>query len=86
MEDGMLTTQDIERASELIRQRKKIEHAEWTHVGTHHKMGQIYHEPFDDKLAFAVEEYRGRRLDAIDAELRELGVDPTSATKEEPSV
>lgn len=31
----------------------------------------------DEELAWAIEEFRKRKLDAIDAQLRELGVDPT---------
>ena len=86
----MLTTKDVEKASELIELRKSIAVTKWTHVikkvDAFMRQGLVDHtaEPFDDKLAFAVEEYRARRLDKIDTELRELGVDLTAAADESP--
>jgi hypothetical protein len=35
-------------------------------------------EAADEELQWAIEQFRARKLAAIDAQLRELGVDPTA--------
>ncbi len=83
----MLTVQDIEKASELIKLRERIVRAKWDVVAVGpQRPGQYMvtdFEPFDDELAFAVEKYRGRRIAAIDEKLKALGVDPTKASVED---
>jgi len=73
----MLTANDVERASELLRRRRWISSAKWDAIVISSFDRDGYREPFDDGLAIAVEDFRIRRLAAIDAELRALGVDPT---------
>ena len=76
---------DVDRDHEegrthLIRERNGIATAKWNAVTYH---SAVYYgstptpKEADEQLQWAIEEFRKRKLDAIDVQLRELGVDPT---------
>ena len=77
-----MSIDDVKKAEQLIKQRGQIVAATWTHVaglgsnsgitnGWNYKVGT----PADEQLLRDIEEFRTRKLDSIDAQLRELGVD-----------
>jgi len=83
---------NLEKAHALIGARKSIAAARWNSIAydpgrdprnTFSPDRNPRHlEAVDDQLAWAIEEYRKRRLDEIDRQLRELGVDPTTVAAE----
>ena len=85
----MMTIENVKKAEALIRDRSRIAAAKWNAVvddpnlrerdrysGMRMELGRT--EAADEELGWAVEEFRKRKLVAIDAQLRELGVDPTA--------
>jgi hypothetical protein len=81
----MMSPESIAKASALLAKRERIAIAKWEnlHGNTerHHGNYRSSEEislPVDEELAWAIEEFRKRKLDAIDAQLRELGVDPSA--------
>jgi hypothetical protein len=86
----MMTIEQARKATELADERKQIARAKWNCIahdpGLEPKSGaswggsvryELQHkEPIDEQLAWAIEEFRKRKLDAIDAQLRALGVEP----------
>jgi hypothetical protein len=74
-----LTISAVKKAESLIRERDRIVDEKWNAVGSKagvYNSGIARLEPVDEQLARAIEEFRRRKLDAIDAELIDLGVDP----------
>ena len=70
-----MSIEGVKRAGVLIEERSRIVAANWHHVT---EKGLFKDQaPTDEELQRAIEEFRKRKLDAIDAQLRELGVDPT---------
>jgi hypothetical protein len=81
----MMTIESVKKAERLIRERARIAATKWEvlkgECPVNHGVYQAREEialPIDEQLAWALEEFRKRKLDSIDAELRELGVDPTA--------
>jgi 3-methyladenine DNA glycosylase Tag len=87
MTTPMMTIESVQKAQRLIRERNRIAAAKWNAItddpnlrersGSFGGMAMRATEPADEQLALAIEEFRARKLDAINAQLRELGVDPT---------
>jgi hypothetical protein len=72
---AMMSIEGVKRAEVLIEERGRIVAANWYHVTA--KGPCRDQAPADEELQRASEEYRKRKLDAIDAQLRELGVNAT---------
>lgn len=79
-----MSIETVKKAEKLIEERGQIVAATWTHVaglgsesGISTGWNYTAGTPADEQLRQAIEEFRKRKLDAIDAELRELGVDPS---------
>jgi hypothetical protein len=77
----MLTAEQVDQAKNLLAQRAWVARAKWDAVtsrpsSVHYGTQSLTPEPVDEQLAWAIEEFRRRRLDAIDAELKALGVEP----------
>jgi len=84
----------VKKAERLIQERSSIVAAKWNAVCIVNSSGDVVttlqRGPFrgadtmkaDEELAWAIEEFRRRKLDAIDAKLCELGVDPTAEDEE----
>ena len=69
----------VKKAQELIREPDRIASVQWSAVAEDPHKGQNrwYGNPeaADEQLQWAIEEFRKRKIDAIDAQLRDLGVD-----------
>jgi hypothetical protein len=80
----MMSIENVKKAEQLIRERSHIAAAKWNRVAAPqtnnfgNQVGLIHSEAADEQLQWAIEEFRKRKLDAIDAQLRELGFDPTT--------
>jgi hypothetical protein len=79
----MLSIEDVKKAERLIQERDLIAIAKWPILKgetmrqqRHFSSSEEFSLPVDEPLAMAIEEFRKRKLDAIDAQLRELGVEP----------
>jgi hypothetical protein len=77
-----LTISAVKKAESLIRERDRIAGENWNAVG--HKACVDYGgisrlEAVDEQLQWAIEEFRKRKLDAIDSELVDLGVNPSES-------
>jgi len=76
----MMSIEAVKQADRLIQERGRIAVAKWDHVVEIPANGLASFldcVPADEQLRSAIEEFRKRKLDAIDSQLRELGVDPT---------
>jgi hypothetical protein len=82
----MMTLDAVNRAQELGHRREETVNAKWKYVTADDPSrvigGYVRATQADEQLLEAIEEFRQRLLDAIDAELRELGVAPPSSLKE----
>jgi hypothetical protein len=80
----MMTIESVKKAQRLINERNRIAAAKWTQVAeptpSGHQSFSAYRNTIaaDEQLQWAIEEFRARKLAEIDAQLRELGVDPAS--------
>ena len=79
----MLTPKDIKRAQDLIDRRNLLQRAEWDCVAKKPEgvfggieTAALGIEEFDEELFVAVQEFRKRRIAAVEEELRALGVEP----------
>jgi hypothetical protein len=79
----MLSIEAVKKAEKLIQERDLIAIAKWPALRgetmrrhSHFSSSEEFSLPVDEPLAMAIEEFRKRKLDAIDAQLRELGVEP----------
>jgi ribosome assembly protein YihI (activator of Der GTPase) len=68
----------VRKAEELIKERDRFASTEWNAIAIMDDDLYILidREPADEQLQKAIEEFRQRKIDAIDAQLRKLGVDP----------
>ena len=67
----------VKLAERLIQERERIAAAKWDSVTVYPDLALTPEEPekADEQLIRAIEEFRARKLAAIDAELRELGIE-----------
>ena len=76
-----MTPKTVQRAQDLLRERRQIAEAKWNALGEIDNT--VFHpkhvERADEELQAAIEEFRKRKLQGIDAMLRELGVEPDAA-------
>jgi hypothetical protein len=72
-----MSFETVKLAERLIQERQRIAAAKWDIVTVYPDLAITPHEPekADEQLIRAIEEFRARKLAAIDAELRELGVE-----------
>jgi hypothetical protein len=76
----MMSIETVKKSEHLIPELNGIATAKWNAVTNH---SAVYYgstptpEEADEQLQWAIEEFRKRKLDAIDVHLRELGIDPT---------
>jgi hypothetical protein len=77
-----VSIENVKKAERLIQERARIAASKWNAVvdDTNLRERQTYSscEATDEQLQWVIEEFRKRKLDAIDAQLRELGVDPAA--------
>jgi hypothetical protein len=76
-----MSIEDVKKAEQLIKERGQIVAAKWDHVAGKPTVrsplpGLVLGPRADEQLLRAIEEFRKRKLDAIGAQLSELGVDP----------
>lgn len=88
----MISIETVKKADALISERRRIASAKWNAIvddpnlrpkTTQWVPGRLQvgqSETADEELQWAIEEFRKRKLEAIDAQLRELGIDPTIET------
>jgi hypothetical protein len=83
----MLSFKDLDRAHRLKAERESIAKARWNMVVAERQESGWRTDDAakaDEQLQLAIEEFRARKLAAIDAELRELGIDPGTEPPEPP--
>jgi len=78
----MLSIETVKKAERLIQERGRIVAATWDHVAENPGFalphgGLLNLTPADEQLQSAIKEFRKRKLDVIDADLRDLGVAPS---------
>jgi hypothetical protein len=72
-----ISFETVKNAERLIEERERIAAAKWDSVTGYPDLALTPGEPekADEQLIRTIEEFRARKLAAIDAELRELGVE-----------
>jgi hypothetical protein len=81
----MISVENAQKAVELVSERQRIAAVKWNAlIDSRPGYREDKLDAADDELQWAIEQYRKRRLDAIDAELRALGVDPSTVTAPKP--
>jgi hypothetical protein len=72
-----ISFETVKNAERLIEERERIAAATWDSVTGYPDLALTPGEPekADEQLIRTIEEFRARKLAAIDAELRELGVE-----------
>jgi hypothetical protein len=72
-----ISFETVKLAARLIEERERIAAATWDRVTGYPGLAITPDEPekADEQLIRAIEEFRARKLAAIDAELRKLGVE-----------
>jgi hypothetical protein len=93
-----MSLENAEKATKLAAERKRLCAAKWNCI-VHDPDPDLDERPGrwggnvryetkdrdipDEQLAWAIEEYRKRRIGQIDAQLRKLGFEPPQAAKDE---
>jgi hypothetical protein len=72
-----ISFETVKLAERLIKERERIAAATWDRVTGYSDLAITPDEPeeADEQLIRAIEEFRARKLAAVDAKLRELGVE-----------
>ena len=90
----MITPKKIKQAQSLLHERSRVAKAKWNAVTYDPGLdpspdvpAALYQqtgiaEGADEELQAAIEEFRQRKLAALDAQLRDVGVDPSAPDDE----